>query len=141
QLTLGWPLVALVGFGLGLGLPFGYYARRRDRRRARIQDELADALDQLTASVRAGLSLSEALAGLAVDGPAGLRPEWEALARDQRLLGLGPALKAMRERLADPTADLLLLALALAEQTGGPRLTPGTEKVSPTVRAPVRLGA
>lgn len=141
QLVLDWPLVALVAFGLGLALPFGYYARRRDQRRAVIQDELADAIDQLTASVRAGLSLSEALAGLAVQGPRGLRPEWETLVRDQRLVGLGPALEALRARLADPTADLMLLALAFAERTGGRNLTSVLDRLSVSVRARVRLRA
>ena len=32
ELVLGWPFVALVAFGVGLVLPFGYYAARRDRR-------------------------------------------------------------------------------------------------------------
>lgn len=141
QIFLGWPVVSLVGFGLGLALPFGYYAHRRDRRRALIQAELADALDQLTAAVRAGLSMSEAFVGLASHGPVGLRSEWEALARDQRLLGLGPALAALRARLADPTVDVATLALGLAEQTGGRNVTTVLDRVSQTVRARVRLQA
>jgi tight adherence protein B len=141
QLTLGWPIVAVVAFGLGLALPFSYFARRRDRRRAQIQEELADAIDQLTATVRAGLAMSEALAGLAVHGPVRLRPEWEALVRDQQLIGLGPALAAMRERLADPTGDLVFLALAFAEQNGGRNVTSVLAKLSQTTRARVRLQA
>jgi tight adherence protein B len=139
QAILGWPLVSGVGFGFGLILPFSYYARRRDRRRALIQAEMADAIDQLTASVRAGLSIAEALGGLAAHGPAGMKPEWATLVREQRLLGLGPALVAMRERLADPTVDVVTLALALAEQTGGRNVTTTLDQLSATVRARVRL--
>jgi Flp pilus assembly protein TadB len=76
-----------------------------------------------------------------VHGPARLRPEWEALVRDQRLIGLGPALAAMRERLADPTGDLVFLALALAEQTGGRNVTSVLARLSQTTRARVRLQA
>jgi tight adherence protein B len=139
QLTLGWPLVALAGFLLGLALPFGYYARRRDERRARLRAELADAIDQLAAAVRAGLSLGEALAALAAHGPPGMRPEWAALARDQRLGGLSPALDAFRARLADSVVDTIALAMMLAEETGGRNLTAALDRLAVAVRGRVQL--
>ena len=139
ELVLGWPLVALVGFGIGLGLPFGYYARRRDRRRAATQAQIADAIDQLRLSVEAGRSIPEGLLALASHGPSSLRPEFAALARDGRLVGLAPALRAAKARLADPVFDVVAAALILSEESGGRNLTSVLAELARAVRAQVRV--
>lgn len=139
ELVLGWPFVALVAFGVGLVLPFGYYAARRDCRRAEVQRELADAIDQLRLAVQAGRSVPEALAGLAHHGPEHLRPEFAALVLDQRLRGLGPALQAMKGRLADPVVDVFAEALILSERTGGRNVTAVLEQLARAVRGQLRV--
>jgi tight adherence protein B len=139
QLTLGWPFVTAVGFALGLAIPFAYYARRRDQRRALLRLELADAIDQLGASVKAGLSIGEALAALGAHGPSGMRSEWQTVVRDQRLIGLGPALEGMRQRMADPVVDTIAVALTLAETSGGHHLSAVLDRLSASVRGRVQL--
>ena len=53
--------------------PYVYYVRRHDRRRAAVQDALVEAIEQLRDAIRTGLSVQEALAGLARSGPSALR--------------------------------------------------------------------
>src|SRR5207237_10411953 len=102
QLFLGWGVVSALAGGLGLLAPFAYYVRRHDRRRSAIQDALVEAIEQLRDAIRTGLSVPEAVAGLALTGPAVLRSDLARLTRDARLVGLDPALAAMPGRLAAP---------------------------------------
>src|SRR4029079_17875108 len=102
QYVLSWLLVTIVAAGLGTIAPFLYYAERHDRRRAAIQTALADAISQLRDGIRSGLSVQEALVGLARNGPQALRGEFSILVREARLIGFEPALRGMRETLAAP---------------------------------------
>src|SRR6478736_6795358 len=95
QVLLGWGVVTVLA-GLGGGLaPFTYYVRRHDRRRAAIQDALVEAIEQVRDAIRTGLSVPDAMAGLARSGPRSLRPEFAALERDTRVLGFDVALRGM----------------------------------------------
>ena len=62
--------------------PFAYYVRRHDRRRAAMQAALAEAIGQLRDAIRSGLSVQEALVGLARRRPGGaarrVRARWSA---------------------------------------------------------------
>ena len=87
QLFLGWGVISGLAGGLGLLAPYAYYVRRHDRRRAAIQDALVEAIEQLRDGIRTGLSVHEALGGLARTGPDALRAEFASLSRDTRLLG------------------------------------------------------
>lgn len=113
------PAVALVP-ALVVGLvPRAYLARRRAARLREIQEAWPEGLRELTAAISAGLSLNQALASLATNGPGPLRG---ALARYPLLanvLGVVPALEVMKEELADPTSDRVIEVLILAHQRGG----------------------
>ena len=74
QLFLGWPFVSALAFVVGLTAPVAYFVRRHDRRRAAVQEALADAVAQLRDAIRSGLAVQEAFAWLAQTGPEALRP-------------------------------------------------------------------
>ena len=118
-LLLHWTGISLLLGLAGLVGPLAYYVHRHDRRRSALQAGLIDAISQLRDSIRAGLSVQEAMASLAATGPEGLRPEFANLAREMGLHGFAPALEAMRERLADPVFDMVSASLLLNEQVGG----------------------
>src|SRR5438093_7703887 len=139
QLLLGWGLVSLLAAALGMGAPFGYYVHRHDIRRAALQRALADAIGQLRDSIRTGLSVQEALAGLARSGPEALRPEFTTLLREVRLLGFEPALAAMRERLADPVFDVVAATLLLNDRLGGRNVTQVLDRLADATRAQLRV--
>jgi tight adherence protein B len=125
--------------GLGLLAPYAYYVRRHDRRRSAIQDALVEAIEQLRDAIRTGLSVQEALAGLARTGPEALRSEFATLSRDGRLVGFDAALSAMRNRLADPVFDVVACALAVNDRLGGRQVSQVLDRLAEATRAQLRI--
>jgi tight adherence protein B len=139
QLLLGWIVVSLLATGLGLVGPLLYYLHRRDRRRAAMQDALIEAMGQLRDAIRTGLSVQNALLGLASSGPETLRSEFHRLAREIRLLGFEPAMDAMRERLADPVFDVVAASLVLNDRLGGRNVSQVLDRLAQATRAELRV--
>jgi len=139
QIFLGWGVVTLLAVGLGLVAPFLYYVRRHDRRRAAVQGALADAITQLRDSIRTGLSVQEALSGLARSGPAPLRPEFATLVRELRLLGFEPSMAALRDRVADPVVDMVVAALVLNDRLGGRNVSQVLDRLAHATRAQLQV--
>ncbi len=139
QLFLGWGMVSAVAAGLGLLAPYAYYIRRHDRRRAQVQTSLLEAIEQLRDGIRTGLSVQEALAGLARSGPEALRAEFATLGREARLLGFDLALGAMRARLADPLFDVVAAALSVNDRLGGRHVSLVLDRLAESTRAQLRI--
>lgn len=139
QILLAWLVVSVLAFGLGLSAPLAYYVQRHDRRQARLQEGLVEAIAQLRDMIRTGLSVPEALTALARNGPDDLRPEFATLAREMRLLGFEPALLAMRERLADPLFDTASAAILLNDRLGGRNVSQVLDSLANATRAQLRV--
>jgi tight adherence protein B len=139
QLFLGWGVVTALAAGLGLLAPAAYYMRRHDRRRSAMQDALVEAIEQVRDAIRTGLSVQEALAGLAQSGPPALRAEFASLTRDTRLIGFDAALAALRDRLADPVFDMVACALAVNDRLGGRQVSQVLDRLAEATRAQLRL--
>ena len=119
--VLAIPAVLVTGLVLlGLGLD-GRAPKARPRRWVgRFQDWATQAGVR---GVRAGLSLPEAVAGLAERGPETLRSPFARFADDYHATGrFGTALDRLKDELADPTADRVIEALRLAREVGGSEL-------------------
>ena len=109
--------------GLAAWLPLGALQARRRRRLRELREVWPDAIDNLASGVRAGLSLPEAVAGLAERGPGTLRAPFARFADDYHATGrFGAALDRLKDELADPTADRVIEALRLAREVGGSEL-------------------
>jgi tight adherence protein B len=139
QLVLGWPVVSGLAGLIGLLGPYAYYIRRHDRRRAAVQDALVEAIEQLRDAIRVGLSMHDALAGLARTGPEVLRTEFAGLGRDARLLGFEAALGVMRDRLADPVFDIVACALSVNDRLGGRLVSQVLDRLADATRAQLRI--
>jgi len=139
QLFLGWGVVSGLAGGVGLLAPYAYYVRRHDRRRSAIQDALVEAIEQLRDAIRTGLSVQEALAGLARTGPDALRSEFGTLTRDARLVGFDAALTSMRDRLADPVFDVVACALSVNDRLGGRQVSQVLDRLAEAARAQLRI--
>lgn len=142
QLVMGWPLVSGVAALLGAGLPYLWYATRHESRRARVQAELADAMDLLRDSIRAGGDVLQGMTALSEYGPPLLRPEFE---RTIQLMAHGSTLRAallgMRERLADPVFDTCVATLLLNENLGSGQLGLVLAELAEAVRDELRTRA
>ncbi len=141
-------LLALTGsawIALAFALLTGYLPvlalRARQRRRIReLQEVWPDAIDNLASGVRAGLSLPEAVAGLAERGPEPLRAPLARFADDYRATGrFGAALDRLKDELADPTADRVVEALRLAREVGGSELGRTLRTLSGFLRDELRV--
>jgi tight adherence protein B len=139
QYFLGWLLVSLVAAGLGAATPVVYYTERHDRRRVAVQTAMAEAIGQLRDGIRSGLSVQEALLGLARNGPQALRGEFSTLVREARLTSFDKALHGMRERLADPVFDIVAAALVLNDRVGGRNVTHVLDRLAQATRAQQRI--
>jgi tight adherence protein B len=118
--TTGVVAIAACFAAMAAAAPLVWVRSRARRRRAALRDLWPDAVDNLASGVRAGLSLPEALAQLAVRGPEELRPAFAAFARDYRVSGhVGDALDGLKDRLADPVGDRIVESLRVAREVGG----------------------
>lgn len=114
------PPVAFV-FGLmGAYLPVVLVRARARKRQREFAEVWPEAVDHLASGVRAGLSLPDALAGLAVRGPEPLRPSFDAFALDYQVSGrFSDSLDRLKARLADPVGDRVVEGLRVAREVGG----------------------
>src|SRR5262249_10899006 len=103
------------------------------------QDALVDAIEQLRDAIRTGLSVPEALSGLARTGPELLRSEFGTLSRDARLLGFEDALLVMRDRLAAPGFDVVACSLSINDRLGGRYVSQVLDRLADSARAQLRV--
>jgi len=123
QLVSGTPPVA-VAFGVMTAyLPVAVVAGRARRRQREFAEVWPAAVDNLASAVRAGMSLPDALAALAVRGPGPLRPAFDAFALDYQVTGrFGECVDRLKAELADPVGDRVVEGLRIAREVGGGEL-------------------
>ncbi len=123
QVISGTPPVALAFGVIGGYTPVAVVRGRARRRQRDFAEVWPEAVDNLASAVRAGLSLPEALAGLATRGPEPLRPAFDAFALDYQVTGrFGDSLDRLKSRLADPVGDRVVEGLRIAREVGGGEL-------------------
>lgn len=114
-----WPVASAFALLAGY-LPVAVLKGRARRRQRELAEVWPEAVDNLASAVRAGMSLPEALAQLAVRGPEPLRPAFAAFAVDYQVTGrFGDSLDRLKEQLADPVGDRVVEGLRIAREVGG----------------------
>jgi tight adherence protein B len=117
-----WPVSTAFALLAGY-LPLAVLTGRARRRQRELADVWPEVVDNLASAVRAGLSLPEALAQLAVRGPEPLRPVFATFAVDYQATGrFADSLDRLKERLADPVGDRVVEGLRIAREVGGGEL-------------------
>lgn len=128
-------LCAVAGF-FSPALAVRWYRRRRVRR---FEGQLGEALQQMAAALRAGLTLQQAIDQVGRDGDPPLRHEFGLLAREARLgVPLDAALAALAERVRSDDLQLLATSTGIARQLGG-NLAEMFEGIAATIRERFRL--
>jgi tight adherence protein B len=123
QVVTGTPTVAVLFGAMGGYLPVVVVTSRARRRQRDFAEVWPEAVDNLASAVRAGLSLPDALAQLAVRGPEPLRPSFAAFALDYQVSGrFSECLDRLKGRLADPVGDRVVEGLRVAREVGGGEL-------------------
>ncbi len=145
--VFGAGITGVPTIGLALGavasyLPVAGLSARARRRRRRFAEAWPEAVDDLASAVRAGMSLPDAVAALAVRGPEALRPSFDAFALDYQASGrFGDCLDRLAVRLADPVGDRVLEGLRIAREVGGGELGRLLRNLSGYLREDLRIRA
>jgi tight adherence protein B len=134
-------LAALAAIAAGAA-PF-LWLRGRRLRLLRMRRALwPDVCDLLIASVRAGMSLPDAVASLQSSAPPALRAAFAAFARDSAASGhFDSSAARLKLALSDPVADRIVETLRMARQVGGTELVPVLRALAASVRAGAALRA
>lgn len=136
------PALAAIAAVVGAASPFAWLRARRSRLMRSRRALWPDICDLLIASVRAGMSLPDAVASLADSAPAPLRPPFAAFARDVAASGhFDSSAQRLKVALSDPVGDRIVETLRMARQVGGTELTPVLRALAASVRADAALRA
>ena len=131
-LLTGMPALAATGGGLALGSLRGALGLRSTALRRERQDGVVAAVRTLRQLLETGaVGVTGALEILAARGPAGLRPEFEAIGAGG---GAPAAWAAARRRVAEPVFDLLSAAIVV-QRPGGGELGPLFRELEESVTA------
>ena len=123
QVVSDTPPVALAFGAMAAYLPFAVVTARARRRLREFAEVWPEAVDNLASAVRAGMSLPDALAALAVRGPEPLRQAFDGFALDYQVTGrFGECLDRLKDELADPVGDRVVEGLRIAREVGGGEL-------------------
>jgi len=113
------PIGVVFGVMAG-GLPVALLKSRARKRLAEFRELWPDVVDNVASAVRAGLSLSEALAQVGERGPLPLREPFRRFGSDYASTGrFADSLDRLKARLADPVGDRVIEALRIAREVGG----------------------
>jgi tight adherence protein B len=114
-----WPVGVVFGLMAGW-LPIALLRSRARKRLAEFRELWPDVVDNIASAVRAGLSLSEALAQVGERGPLPLREPFRRFGADYASTGrFAESLDRLKARLADPVGDRVVEALRIAREVGG----------------------
>lgn len=138
-ITRHGPLTVLAMVGAGLA-PMLWLRARRAKRITERRALWPDVCELLVASVRAGMSLPDAVTALAESAPPPLRPAFREFARDMLASGhFDSSLTRLKAVLADATADRIIETLRMARQVGGTELPAVLRALAASVRQEVAL--
>lgn len=112
--------MAGVGLALGMLFPLGVFLFLQGRWRARLQEQLPDALFLMARSTRAGLSLEQSLDTVGHHGDQPLRDEFRQAAEQTKLgLSAPAALRRMADRVRVVDLNALVSVATLHRSMGG----------------------
>ena len=136
----------LAGVLLGLGagafaftLPARYARLLRERRRAKFNDQLVDALGTMANALRAGFSINQAFESVVESGEKPIAQEFTVLLQQLRVgLPFEDALTSLDRRVGSDDLTLVCTSIDIARRTGG-NLTDIFDKISETIRGRQRI--
>jgi tight adherence protein B len=119
--------------------PWYLIRRLATRRREKIEDQLADAMVMFSASIRAGLSIAQALELLAIECPKPIRQEFAQMIGEYKMgKPMERTLREAKARLRSENFALFAAALLASRESGG-RLNDTVERISRSVLEMQRL--
>lgn len=127
-------LGGLFGGVLGLVLPFVAVKQIEKRRKKKFAGQLVDAIMLLSSSLKAGLSLLQALEVLVEEMPPPISQEFGLVVRENKMgVALNESLATLNKRMNLDDLELLANSILIARETGGD-LTKVLSRLATTIR-------
>jgi tight adherence protein B len=128
-------IFVLVGFVLGALLPVGFIWRKASRRLAAFDEQLADLLMSVAASLKAGHSFKQGIQTLVEDAEDPAKKEFQRVLAETSLgRSVEEALADMADRLGSKNFSFIVTAVTIQNQVGG-SLAGLFDMVADTVRS------
>lgn len=131
-----------VGIVAGAGafqIPKRILVLLKDRRRRRFNEQLVEALGQISNALKAGFSITQAFETVVANGENPIAQEFEVFLQQMRVgIGFSDALSNLDHRVGSEDLELVCSALDIARRTGG-NLTEIFDKISVTIRERMRI--
>lgn len=137
--SYGSPIFAILSAGLLGPLPWYLLRRMAERRRQKIEDQLANSMTTLSSGIRAGLSLAQSLEILAEQSPKPIKQEFQHMVGAYSMgKTLQETLEEAKERLKSENFSMFAAAMLASRESGG-RLNETVERIAESVREFQRL--
>ena len=139
-----WLVLDLLIVGAALAvllvcLPWYVVRRMAQKRKEKIEDQLADAMVSLASAIKAGLSLAQAMEILAQQTPRPIREEFQQIYGEYQLgKPMERCLDEAKERLRSENFALFAAAMEASRESGG-RLNETVDRIAHSVRELQRL--
>jgi tight adherence protein B len=137
-LVFNWFVAVLLGL-VGFLVPFSGIKKLRARRILKFEEQLVDALTQMSAAFRAGLTLAQAAESIAQEMPPPLSQEFGLFVKEIKYgVHQDQALQNLASRVSSNDLQLMVTATIVAKQLGG-NMAEIFDIISSTVRDRFRL--
>ncbi len=138
-MLLGGVMLPPVAGVAGFFGPRIYVNMRRNGRLNQFNDQLGDAIMQMSNGLRAGYSVLQAMESVASELPAPISQEFRRVVQEMQLgLGMEQALANMLRRIDSDDLDLMITAVNVQREVGG-NLADILDVISFTIRERVRI--
>ena len=132
-------VIGTIGGALALRVPRHLLVLLRKRRRRRFNEQLVDALVNMSNALKAGFSITQAIEAVVRDGLNPIAQEFDVFLQQTRVgVSFSEALANLEERVASEDMTLVASAIETARKTGG-NLTEILERIAHTIRERMRI--
>ncbi len=133
------PVFTVLGFFIGMSIPRFYVKQQQTKRLARFNDQLADMLNLMVNSLRAGFSIMQAMEAVSKEMPPPLCDEFRRLVQEMQIgIPMEQALSNLLRRIPSEDLDLVITAINVQKEVGG-NLAEILDTISYTIRERVRI--
>lgn len=131
--------VGLIAGALAYHGPGHFIKIRKTRRRDKFNEQLVDALVNMSNALKSGFSIIQAFESIVKDGQKPIAQEFDVCLQQTRVgVSFSDALMGMEERVGSDDLTLMVLSIETARKTGG-NLTEIFETIAHTIRERMRI--
>lgn len=133
------PLAMILGFFVGFAFPNFVVKISKQQRIKKFQGQIVDSLMVLSSSLKAGLSLIQAIEVLCAEMPAPISQEFSLVLKENKWgMSLEESLRRLRQRVPLEEVNLLVSSVLIARESGG-ELTRVFSRLVETIRNNLKL--